>query len=134
MDDEFASDSDDERKLFKASREAQQTVKRKRAESAAAAEAKRRDVPSGELQPQAGTSQRFSQGFWPATERLRMVEPVLFASDCVGKDCVGKCNREDNVNVSGLGPLARITRSMYAVLNARSSWCRQVLLTPEALE
>ena len=42
MDDELASDSDDERKLFKASREAQQTVKRKRAESAAAAATKRR--------------------------------------------------------------------------------------------
>ena len=37
MDDELASNSDDERKLFKASREAQQTVKRKRAELAAAA-------------------------------------------------------------------------------------------------
>ena len=73
MDDELASDSDDKRKLFKASREAQQTVKRKRAESAAAA--KRRAVPSGELQPQAGTSQRFSQGFWPATARLWMVGP-----------------------------------------------------------
>ena len=34
-----------------------------------------------------------------------------------------------------LGSLARMmTRSMYAVLNARSSWCHQVLLTPEALE
>ena len=37
MDDELASDSDDERKLFKASQEAQQTVKRNWAESAAAA-------------------------------------------------------------------------------------------------
>ena len=34
-----------------------------------------------------------------------------------------------------LGPLARMmTRCMYAVLNTRSSWCHQVLLTPEALE
>ena len=34
-----------------------------------------------------------------------------------------------------LGLLARmVTRSMYAVLNARSSWCHQALLTPEALE
>ena len=75
MDDELASDSDDERKLFKASREAQQTVKRKRAESAAAAAAKRRAIPSGEPQPQAGTSQRFNQGFRPTTARPRMVGP-----------------------------------------------------------
>ena len=75
MDDELASDSDDERKLFKASRAAQKTVKRKRAESAAVAAAKRKAVLIGELQPQAGTSQRFSQGFRPATARPRMVGP-----------------------------------------------------------
>ena len=34
-----------------------------------------------------------------------------------------------------LGPLARMmTRGMYAVLNAKISWCHQVLLTTEALE
>ena len=34
-----------------------------------------------------------------------------------------------------LGPLAHMmTRSMYAVLNASSSWCHQVLLTSEVLE
>ena len=78
MDDELASDSDDERKLFKASQEAQQTVKRKRAESAAAAATKRRAVPShasGEPQTQAGPSQRFNHGFRPATARPRMVGP-----------------------------------------------------------
>ena len=74
-DDEFASNSDDERKLFKASREAQQMVKRKRVESAAVAAAKRKAIPSGELQPQAGTSHSFSQGFWPTTARPRMVGP-----------------------------------------------------------
>ena len=57
MDNELASGSDGERKLFKASREAQQVVKRKRAELAAVAEAKRRAVSSGEPQPQAGPSQ-----------------------------------------------------------------------------
>ena len=49
-------------------------VKRKRAELAAAA-AKRRAVPSGEQQPQSGTSQRFSQGFRPAMARSWMVGP-----------------------------------------------------------
>ena len=75
MDDELASDSDDERKLFKASREAQQVVKRKRAKSTAAAVAKRRAVSSGEPQPQPGLTQRFNQGFRPAATRPRMVEP-----------------------------------------------------------
>ena len=75
LDDELASNSDNESKLFKASQEAQQMVKRKRAELAAAAAAKRRAIPSGELQPQAGMSQRFSQGFWPATVRPQMVGP-----------------------------------------------------------
>ena len=41
MDDELVLDSDDERRLYKANREAQQSMKRKRSESAAAA-AKRR--------------------------------------------------------------------------------------------
>ena len=76
MDDELVSDSDDKRKLFKAIREAQQTVKRKRAESSAAVVAKKRAIPSGELQPQDGTSQRFSQGFWLVMVRPQMVGPV----------------------------------------------------------
>ena len=63
MDDDLASGSDDERKLFKASQEAQQTVKRKQAESAVSAAAKGRAIPSGELQSQADPSQRLSQGF-----------------------------------------------------------------------
>ena len=62
MDDELASDSDDERKLFKASREAQQTVKRKRAESAAAVAAKRRAVPSRELQPKLAQARGLAKG------------------------------------------------------------------------
>ena len=49
MDSDLASDSDIERKLFKASQEAQQTVKRKQAESAASAVAKGRTISSGEL-------------------------------------------------------------------------------------
>ena len=53
---------DDESKLFKASREAQQTVKTKRAESAAAAAAKRRAVPSGEPQTQAGPAKDLIMG------------------------------------------------------------------------
>ena len=75
MDNELASDSDDERKLFKASWEAQQVVKRKQAKSAAVTAAKRRAVPTGESQSQAGPSQRFNQGFRPATARLKMVGP-----------------------------------------------------------
>ena len=63
MDNELASDSDDERKLFKASQEAQQTVKRNQTESAAAAVAKGRAIPSRELQFLADPSQRLSQGF-----------------------------------------------------------------------
>ena len=65
MDDDLASDSDDMRKLFKASQETQQTVKRKQlqAESAASAVAKRMAIISGELQSQADLSQRLSQGF-----------------------------------------------------------------------
>ena len=75
MDNELISDLNDEKKLFKASREAQQSVKRKQAESAAAAVAKTRAVPSEEPQAQAGPSQRFNQGFQPATARPQMVGP-----------------------------------------------------------
>ena len=56
MDDELASNLDNERKLYKASQEAQQAVKRKCAELAVAVVAKSRAIPSAEPQAQAGSS------------------------------------------------------------------------------
>ena len=75
MDNELTSDSDDDRKLYKANHEAQQTVKRKRADSATT-EAKRRAVtvsmePPGRLINQ-GTRA-------PAVVRPRMGGPATDA-------------------------------------------------------
>ena len=72
MDDELASDSDDERRLYKANREAQQSIKRKRSESAAAA-AKRRATANPEPPPPA--QGRLSQGTRPLVSRPRIIGP-----------------------------------------------------------
>ena len=71
MDDELVSDSDDERKLYKANREAQQTVKRKRANSAATA-AKRR-AASASVEPPGRLGNQGNRA--PAVVRPRMVGP-----------------------------------------------------------
>ena len=71
MDDELASDSDDERKLYKANREAQQTVKWKIANSAATA-AKRR-AASASVEPPGRLSNQGNKA--PAVVRPWIVGP-----------------------------------------------------------
>ena len=71
MDDELASHSDDERRLYKANREAQQAVKRKKADSAATAAKRRAATASVEPPGRLG-----NQGTRPpAVVRPRMVGP-----------------------------------------------------------
>ena len=62
MDDKLASNLDNERKLFKASREVQQTVKRKQAKSAAAAAAKRRLCWAGNCNPKLAQAKYLVKG------------------------------------------------------------------------
>ena len=69
--DELASDSDDERRLYKANREAQQAVKRKKTDSAATA-AKRR-VVTASVEPPGRLGNQGTRP--PAVARLWMVGP-----------------------------------------------------------
>ena len=71
MDDELALDSDNERRLYKANREAQQTVKRKKADPAAAAAKRRAATASVELPGRLGNQGTRA----PAVVRPRMVGP-----------------------------------------------------------
>ena len=71
MDDELVLDSDDERRLYKANREAQQTVKRKKANSAATASKRRAATASVEPPERLGNQGTRA----PAVARPRMVGP-----------------------------------------------------------